>query len=103
MASAVALTRRPRWPRISCLAALPQVSAWSSAPSFRGRLNLQDRRQYPAGIAGPGRTGQEAGDLGTERVAVPAGREPQRMVARLLEIASAGDVRGQVATVAPVA
>ncbi len=31
MASAVALTRRPRWPRISCLAALPQVSAWSSA------------------------------------------------------------------------
>jgi ATP-dependent DNA helicase RecQ len=35
--------------------------------------------------------GEEAGDLGEERVAVTAAREPQGMVARLLEIASPGD------------
>ena len=67
------------------------------------RLRVQDRGQHSVGSPGGDAAGQEAGDLGAERVAVPAGGEPQRMVARLLEIAGArrcarpGSGRGRAA------
>jgi hypothetical protein len=42
---------------------------------------------------------REVGDLGAERLAVPAGRESQPVVARLFPIAGASDVGSQVAAV----
>lgn len=74
------------------LAGLPL--AWAD------RLRVQDRGQHAIGIAGLRGTGQEVGDLDTQRVAVSAGGEPQRVITGLLEVAGASYVRGQVAAVA---
>jgi hypothetical protein len=51
-----------------------------------GRDRAPDR--LPGRIEG----GQEAGDLGAQRVVVAARGEAQRVITRLLEIAGAGDV-----------
>jgi hypothetical protein len=63
-------------------------------------LGVQDRGQHPIRVAAVRGLREKAGDLVIERLAVPARGEPQRVVARLLEIPGAGDVRGQVTAMA---
>lgn len=65
-----------------------------------GEMEKLLARGLPLGLAEAGIAGaEEAGDLEEQGVVVAAAREAQRMVARLLEIAGARDVRGQVAAV----
>ncbi len=63
------------------------------------RLGEQDRDEYAVGIAAWRCAGEKDRDLVTERVAVSAFGELQGVVAWLLEIAGAGNVGCQVASV----
>jgi hypothetical protein len=47
------------------------------------RPGPQNRGQYAIGVAGLLRGGQEVGDLGAQRVVVPARGEAQRVITRL--------------------
>src|SRR5215469_7609929 len=78
------------------------VRAHHGSCRHAGKLAGEHESGQHAVAAGLGRfgAGQEGSDLAEERVAFAAGCEAQGMIAWLLEVASIGDVRGQISALA---
>jgi hypothetical protein len=103
----MAWAQRMAWPgAVECghesFAVLDQASAVSEDIVARldGGLDVEDRRQHAIGLGRARDRGEEILDLVQEAVDVPACGETKGVVAGLFEIARAGDVRREVASMA---